>query len=97
MPDHSTTATTMSAGPQRARRQAGQAPLKLNDRAGLILLLAMAAQIAAATTWAADTISTPTWLAAHVAISIVAGTAITVIMGRELLAGAKAWPCTPRP
>lgn len=94
MPDQST--TTISAGLANGRRQADHAPLKLTDRAGLILLIAMAAQLAAATAWAVDTISAPTWVAAHVAISIVAGTAITMIMGRELLAAAKAWPRTPR-
>ncbi len=90
MPDDST--TTISAGMANGRRRADHAPLKLNDGAGLILLLAMAAQIATVITWAADTNSTPTWLAAHVAISIVAGTARPGIMGRELLATAKAWP-----
>lgn len=92
MPDQGT--TTISAGLPNGRRQADHAPLKLTGRAGLILLIAMAAQLAAATAWAVDTISTPTWVAAHVAISIVAGTAITMIVGRDLLAAARAR--TPR-
>lgn len=88
MPDHTKTAIT--AKRPSHDRPGLQAPIGMTEGVGVLLLIAMAAQVITAVAWAVDVVDVAAWVALHIAISVVAGIAITAIMARDLLAAAKA-------